>query len=107
MLETIKVDAGFSNPTVCVVALQRCGLTKILPLSPLLVDEQLPDEVLGQLGGLGEELVVELVVAGHDVGVRLLLGLAQEGGGAGQTAGISQLINKIEHSKQGVYYILQ
>jgi len=45
---------------------------------PLLSDEQFPDEVFSELGRLREELLVELVVAGDDVGIRLLLGVAQE-----------------------------
>ena len=56
---------------------------------PLFVDKQFPNEVFRQIRGLREELPVELVVAGHDVGVGLLLGVAQEGGGAGQTGGRS------------------
>ena len=49
---------------------------------PLLVDEQFPDEILGQFGGLREILLVELVVTGHDVGIGFLLGLAEKGRGA-------------------------
>ena len=47
-------------------------------LSPLLVDKELPDKVLGEVGGLREELLVELVVDGDDVGVRLLLSVTEE-----------------------------
>ena len=45
---------------------------------PLLPDKELPDEVLRQFRRLREELLVKLVVTCHDVGVRLLLGVAEE-----------------------------
>ena len=51
---------------------------------PGLLDEELPDEVLGQLGGVGEELLVEGEVHGHDVLVCLLLRVPEEGRGTGQ-----------------------
>ena len=41
--------------------------------------EEPPDEVLGEVGGVEEELLVETVVHGHDVGEGLLLGVPQEG----------------------------
>ena len=47
-------------------------------LSPLLVDKELPDKVLGKVGSLREELLVELVVDGDDVGVRLLLSVSEK-----------------------------
>lgn len=47
-------------------------------------DEQPADEVLGQLAGVAEVLLVEVIVHGRDVGQRLLLGLAQERGRAAQ-----------------------
>ena len=42
--------------------------------------EELPDEVLGKVGGVEEELLVEAVVHGHDVGKGLLLAVPQERG---------------------------
>ena len=52
--------------------------------SPLLVDKELPDKVLGEVGGLREELLVELVVDGDDVGVRLLLRVPEKRRGTRQ-----------------------
>lgn len=54
------------------------------PLSPLLVDKELPDKVLGEVGGLRKELLVELVVDGDDVGVGLLLRVPEKRRGARQ-----------------------
>lgn len=48
-------------------------------------DKQPADEVLGQLTGVAEILLVKVVVHGRDVGQGLLLRLAQERGGAAQT----------------------
>lgn len=62
-----------------------------LPLLPRLAfllgvfDEQPADEVLGQLAGVAEVFLVEVVVHGRDVGQGLLLRLTQERGGAAQT----------------------
>ena len=53
-------------------------------LSPLLVDKELPDKVLGEVGGLREELLVELVVDGDDVSIRLLLSVPEKRRGSGQ-----------------------
>ena len=50
----------------------------VYTLSPLLVDKELPYEVLGEVGGLREELLVKLVVDGDDVGVRLLLSVSEK-----------------------------
>lgn len=45
---------------------------------PPVLDQELPDEALGQLAGVTEELVVKVVVHGRDVAQRLLLGVAEE-----------------------------
>lgn len=50
-------------------------LGQILP--PVLLQE-LPDEALGQLAGVAEELLVKVVVHGGDVSQRLLLGVSEE-----------------------------
>lgn len=47
--------------------------------SPLLVHKQLPYEIFGKFRCLREEIFVELVIAGHNVGVGLLLGVPEEG----------------------------
>lgn len=47
-------------------------------------DEQPADEVLGQLAGVAEVFLVEVIVHSRDVGQGLLLGLTQERGGAAQ-----------------------
>lgn len=58
------------------------GLAKPSLPSPALLlgvfDEQPADEVLGQLAGVAEVLLVKVVVHGRDVGQGLLLGLSQE-----------------------------
>lgn len=46
-------------------------------LPPVLLQE-LPDEALGQLARVAEELLVKVVVHGRDVSQRLLLGVAEE-----------------------------
>ena len=51
---------------------------------PWLLDEELLDEVLGEVGAVLEALLVEGVVHGHDVLVGLLLRVPEEGREAGQ-----------------------
>lgn len=53
-------------------------------LPPVLLQE-LPDEALGQLAGVAEELLVKVVVHGRDVSQRLLLGVSEERGRTAQT----------------------
>lgn len=53
-------------------------------LPPVLLQE-LPDEALGQLAGVAEELLVKVVVHGRDVSQRLLLGVSEERRRAAQT----------------------
>ena len=65
----------------------------------MFVDEQFPDEILCELRGLREELLVEDVVTGDDVGVRLLLGFAKEGRRSGQTEKKIKFISKINFHK--------
>lgn len=58
----------------------RTKYSKILgQMSPPVLLQQLPDEALGQLARVAEELLVKVVVHGRDVSQRLLLGVAQEG----------------------------
>lgn len=53
-------------------------------LPPVLL-QQLPDEALGQLAGVAEELLVKVIVHGRDVSQRLLLGIAEERRRSAQT----------------------
>lgn len=53
-------------------------------LPPVLL-QQLPDEALGQLAGVAEELLVKVIVHGRDVSQRLLLGVAEERRRSAQT----------------------
>lgn len=55
-------------------------------LSLGVLDEQATDEVLGQLTGVAEILLVEVIVDSRYVGQRLLLRFPQEGGGSTQPA---------------------
>lgn len=47
-------------------------------ISPPVLLQELPDEALGQLARVAEELLVKVVVHGRDVSQSLLLGVAQE-----------------------------
>lgn len=48
-------------------------------LSPLVLLQQLADELLGELAGVTEELLIKLVVYGGNVLQGVVLGLPQEG----------------------------
>lgn len=49
-----------------------------------ILDQQASDEVLGQLTGVAEVLLVKVIVDSRDVGQSLLLGLPQERRGTTQ-----------------------
>lgn len=58
--------------------------TQVKALPPVLLQE-LPDEALGQLARVAEELLVKLVVHGRDISQRLLLGVPEERRRSAQT----------------------
>lgn len=58
---------------------------------PSVLHQELPDEALGQLAGVSEELLVEVVVHGRDVAQCLLLGVAEERRRAAQAGKERQL----------------
>lgn len=68
------------------LSLQGCPLPPLAGLCLLgVLDEQPADKVLGQLAGIAEVLLIEVVVHGGDVSQGLLLGLPQEWGCTTQT----------------------
>lgn len=54
-------------------------LPHLCPRSPLVLLQQLADELLGELAGVTEELLIKLVVYGGDVLQGVAFGLPQEG----------------------------
>ena len=43
---------------------------------PLFAYKEFSYKILGQLGRLGKEFFIELIIAGYDIGIGLLLGFA-------------------------------
>lgn len=63
---------------------QPAFLPHLCPRSPLVLLQQLADELLGELAGVTEELLIKLVVYGGNVLQGVVFGLPQEGRSAAQ-----------------------
>lgn len=70
----------FLQNTNAAVRRSRGGPSGNNPSSVLLgvLDQQTADEILGQLAGVAEVFLIEVVVDGGDVGEGLLLGFAEK-----------------------------